>query len=121
MSHKTIEKTNLIASDILSTSNIADYPLDWTRVNQLPKWAEVSSGAVKSPDFNSAEVNFDHMTHERLKLGLKDPTAVLQKLNILNPIWQKINLVRMGFQQNGEKGLDITRSFFMVDDGDSKA
>ena len=76
---------------------------------------------MRSEEFGNAEVNFDQMTHERLQLGLNDPTSVLQKLNILNPIWQKINLVRMGFQQNGEKGLDITRSFFLIEDGDTSS
>lgn len=56
------------------------------------------------------------MTYQYVNEGLWDPVEILQKFNILNPIWTKINLVRMGYQQEGQSGLDITRTFYMIND-----
>ena len=64
VSVQSIQKTNLIASDILGTENQADYPLLWTSADALPTWTpEVESTAIESDDFNDALVNMDQMTY----------------------------------------------------------
>lgn len=63
ISSKSIEKNNLIMSDILKVGNVVNYPLDWTMVSGLPTWENSDkTQRVKSKDFSDQEVNFGQMT-----------------------------------------------------------
>ena len=63
----------------------------------MPEWSQGMKGNTVEARFSNKLVNFGQMTVSYVKQGLRDPVEILQKFNILNPLWSKINLVRMGY------------------------
>jgi len=113
ISEKSLNKTRGLLVDILNKSDISEYPLDWTSVSELPTIS--SQTTTPSDEFGGLGITTEQMTYiAPTGAGQLDPTD-MQKINILNAIWKRINLIMIGMDSN----INITRTFFMVEDTES--
>ena len=114
ISAKTIEKSNHFLTSIFDSGARANYPLDWTDGSELNTFS-AASGKESVPEYGANQITYEEMTYETVTSGTLAPDLkdVLKKLKVLNPIWQKINLVRMGHNSD----LDIARLCIMVEEG----
>lgn len=111
ISEKAINKTRSLVVDILSAETVADYPLDWTRTSAMKR---VSSSSINwKPDatFSNLDVTYEEMTFEVPQDSNEVDSIILQKLYVLNPIWQRVNLIMIGSDSN----INITRTFIMLE------
>ena len=96
--------------DILSKQSISEYPLDWTQSPVLPTIDQVKS--TKDPKYWNLNFSVTNMTYITPTNSAKSDPVVLQKINLLNPIWQRINLLMIGINSD----INITRTFIMLED-----
>mmetsp|Transcript_3631 Transcript_3631/g.3068 ORF Transcript_3631/g.3068 Transcript_3631/m.3068 type:complete len:424 (+) Transcript_3631:221-1492(+) len=122
ISEKTLNKTKRLVEDILISSVtqgtdaegnityfITDYPIDWLRVSELHK---DSVATVQDPKFGNLPVTYDYMTYILPNASDSFDSYTLRKLNTLNSIWSRINLIMIGQDSN----INITRTFIMMQD-----
>ena len=109
ISEKSINKTMNLLVDILSKQSINDYPLDWVQSSELPTISQVKT--FNDPNYCNLSFSYNNMTYITPTKSIKSDINVLQKLNVLNPIWQRINLLMIGINSD----INITRTFIMIE------
>ena len=111
ISVKSIYKTSNLLIDIFNASNIDEYPLNWELTSVLP---EESTVGTKEPDpsFSNLSTTYSQMTYIVPDGAKHIETKDLQKINVFNPIWERINYIKIGSESN----IDISRTFIMIND-----
>jgi len=84
--------------------------LDWTQSADLPTIDKVTT----TPDdvFSGLNSTYSQMTYMVPKGATVLSSTELKKLNVLNPIWQRINKLMIGSQSD----INIIRTFIMLED-----
>mmetsp|Transcript_17056 Transcript_17056/g.15005 ORF Transcript_17056/g.15005 Transcript_17056/m.15005 type:complete len:279 (+) Transcript_17056:99-935(+) len=113
MSERFIEKNQWLMTGVMDATT---YPLDWTSLaTGIPKFSTVLPASLTAdPDFGGNEIAKSQMTYVLANDAITNEFTLdeLQRLNILNEVWKKVNLVKLGY----EFDVDITSSFFMIKD-----
>ena len=114
MSHRFIEKDEWLMKGVLEPNSSDDYPLDWTALSEgIPLFSDFPE-ANKTSDSNLGDsmVAADQMTYVRVNnISANDfELDELKRMNVLNGVWNKINLVRLGY----EFDVDVSSTFFMI-------
>ena len=115
MSHRFIEKDIWLLRGVLAAADENNYPLDWTKLNvgiQTIEDFKANSGNVNSDNSDfQGEIAPQQMTYKypSSTTSLTDD-SIFKRLNMLNDVWTKINLVKLGY----EFDVDITSTFFMI-------
>jgi len=116
MSHRFIEKDEWLMTGVLGVENISSYPLDWTQLDVgIPKFSDVSADQLTESElFGNNSIAKDQMTYILVNNDTDNDFTEdqLKRINILNSVWNKINLVRLGY----EFDVDVTSTFFMIKD-----
>lgn len=116
MSERFIEKDEWLLNGVMSANNISDYPLDWTQLSSgIPLFSTVNSGELTvSEQFGNKSIAATQMTYVLGNNDVSNDFSLdqLKRLNILNEVWKKVNLVKLGYEFN----VDITSMFFMLKD-----
>ena len=110
ISEKSINKTRSLIFDILSKAEVKDYPLNWNLTQELRTIDQVESHT--DPTYGNLGVSFEQMTYIIPNNARTIEPVVLQKLNVLNPIWQRINMIMIGSKSN----INIARTFIMLEE-----
>ena len=92
ISAKTIEKTNLILSELLDVTNTRDYPLDYSKSALLYRFAEVPATDTQTDSaYGSNPLTWNHMTFESASASLQQSTqTILRKIKTLEAAWKKV-------------------------------
>jgi len=116
MSQRFIEKDEWLFKGVMSANSISNYPLDWTQLtNGIPLFSTMSSGELTTDEyFGNKSIAKNQMTYVLVNNDVANDFTVdqLKRLNILNEVWKKVNLVKLGYEFN----VDITSTFFMIKD-----
>lgn len=110
ISEKSITKTLKLLVDLFNASTVSDYPLDWTGTSALPEQSTVT----KTPDplFSNLSTTYTQMTYVVPTGASSIDSVYLQKINVLNAIWERINYIMIGNESN----INIGRTFIMIND-----
>lgn len=107
ISEYVIIKGSGLLTEILSVSDVNQYPLDWTAFNKLPLPSEVT--LTVDPTFSGLGTNHDFTTHIVPTNANAVNDTVLRQLNTLNSIWKQFNRIKIGKDEKGigknEKGI----------------
>ena len=114
MSHRFIEKDEWLISGVMSAASPADYPLDWTQIpSGIPLYSSVATTDLTSDaNFGGNRVAKGQMSYVKVDTAKDFTIDQLKRLNVLNNVWKKINLVKLGY----EFDVDVTSTFFMIKD-----
>lgn len=116
MSQRYIDKDTWLMTGVMSADTVANYPLDWTVISSgIPQFSAVSASQLTSdPGFGGNKVAQSQMTYVLVNNDASNDftTDQLKRLNILNEIWKKINLVRLGYNFD----VNVTSTFYMIQD-----
>ena len=99
VSNYVILRGKTILNDILSTSLVDDYPVDWTQFVDLP----LPSAVTLTTDsvFSNLSTNYAEMTHICPTGATSVNSTVLKQINSLNAIWKQLNLIKIGIKTEG--------------------
>lgn len=116
MTYRFIEKDEWLMKGVLSASSVSTYPLDWTKLSSgIKKFSDVAAASLTADsNFGGNSVAKSQMTYVLVNNDTTNDftTDQLKRLNILNNVWKKINLVKLGYNFD----VDITSTFFMIKD-----
>ena len=116
MSQRYIDKDTWLMTGVLSADSTSNYPLDWTAISSgIPQFSAVPSSQLTSdPGFGGNKVAASQMTYVLVNNDASNDftTDQLKRLNIINEVWKKINLVRLGYNFD----VNVTSTFFMIED-----
>jgi hypothetical protein len=114
MSHRFIEKDEWLMNGVMDSANVANYPLDWTQLSSgIEKFSDVASSELTASNlFGGNSVASTQMTYMPVNNDSTNDFTLdeRKRLNILNEVWKKVNLVRLGY----EFDVNITSTFFMI-------
>lgn len=100
--------------EILGQSNVANFPLDWTKFATLPQPTSAGLSSRNDITYGGLGVDIDQMTHIVPTGSQSVSNTILQQINALNSIWKQTVLIRIGLNSN----VDITRLFIMLEEAD---